>query len=81
MACARRHLAAPTGLKMVSFGFVYYKHVAPRELAAAAPTLVLRRGGPSESSMKQNGPAAVASGTLVGTRSHSLNHDAEESGQ
>ena len=36
MDCARRHHAAPMGLKTVLFGLVYYKHVAPMELAVAA---------------------------------------------
>lgn len=37
MDCARRHHAAPMGLKTVLFGLVYYKHVALLlELAVAA---------------------------------------------
>ena len=36
MDCARRHHAAPMGLKTVLVGLVYYKHVAPMELAVAA---------------------------------------------
>ena len=36
MDCARCHHAAPMGLKTVLFGLVYYKHVAPMELAVAA---------------------------------------------
>jgi hypothetical protein len=42
MDCARRHHAAPMGLKTVLFGLVYYKHVAPMELAVAAQ----RKGQP-----------------------------------
>ena len=34
MTQVKSHHAAPMGLKTVLFGLVYYKHVAPTELAA-----------------------------------------------
>jgi len=43
MDCARRHHAAPMGLKTVLVGLVYYKHVAPMELAVAAFNYLFRR--------------------------------------
>jgi hypothetical protein len=42
MDCARRHHAAPMGLKTVLFGLVYYKHVAPMELAVAAQQVIIQ---------------------------------------
>jgi len=66
LAYARRHHAAPMGLKMVSFGFVSYKHFAPTELAAAAPTSRLRHGATRVPRKEKDARRAVAWSRLVG---------------
>jgi hypothetical protein len=58
------------GLKKVLFGLGYYKHVAPTELAATAPTTTLSNAPPRATDCTADATGAFAAPKVRGHRHH-----------
>ena len=66
IACAILHRAAPMGLKKVLSGLGYYKHVAPTELPATAPTKTLSDAAPRAADRTGDATGAFAGAKVDG---------------